>query len=74
MSRNKNRIIGWLRVCVLALFCPAFLWRCANIMKLEGGPKDTIPPVVVGALPEDYTVNYPTLNGPNWQKRKPALP
>lgn len=53
-----------MRVCVLALFCPAFLWRCANIMKLEGGPKDTIPPVVVGALPEDYTVNYPTLNGP----------
>ncbi|WP_300705129.1 Ig-like domain-containing protein [uncultured Alistipes sp.] len=64
MDKNRNRIIGWIRVCVLALFCSGFLWRCANIMKLEGGPIDTIPPVVVGMLPEDYTTGYPILNGP----------
>ena len=64
MNRNKHRIIGWLRVFTLAMFCSGFMWRCANIMKLEGGPIDTIPPVVVAMLPEDYTTNYPTLNGP----------
>ena len=47
MKRQNHKVIVWLRVCVLAMFCPAFLWRCATVMNLEGGPIDTLPPVIV---------------------------
>ena len=47
MKRQNNKVIVWLRVCVLAMFYPAFLWRCATVMNLEGGPIDTLPPVIV---------------------------
>ncbi len=43
MKRQNHKAIVWLRVCVLAMFCPAFLWRCATVMNLEGGPIDTLP-------------------------------
>ena len=46
MKRQNHKVIVWLRVCVLAMFCPAFLWRCATVMNLEGGPIDTLPPAV----------------------------
>ena len=51
-------MIVWLRVCVLAMFCPAFLWRCATVMNLEGGPIDTLPPVIVSMLPDNFTTNF----------------
>jgi hypothetical protein len=31
---------------------------CANIIPPEGGPRDTIPPILVEARPEDSTVNF----------------
>ena len=32
--------------------------RCANIMTPEGGPKDTIPPVIVKLDPDNFATNF----------------
>ena len=58
MKRQNHKVIVWLRVCVLAMFCPAFLWRCATVMNLEGGPIDTLPPVIVSMLPDNFTTTF----------------
>ena len=47
-----------LRVVVLLLFGGAFFSRCANIMTPEGGPKDTIPPVIVKLEPDNFATNF----------------
>ena len=47
-----------LRVVVMLLFGGAFFSRCANIMTPEGGPKDTIPPVIVKLEPDNFTTNF----------------
>lgn len=47
-----------LRVGVLLLFGNSFLWRCANIVSPQGGPKDSLPPVVVSVAPAFYTKNF----------------
>ncbi len=51
--------------------------RCANVVSPTGGPKDTIPPVVLQSVPENQSTNfqdkeihitfdeYVTLNNPN---------
>lgn len=40
------------------LFSSAFFWRCANIGSPQGGPKDTLPPNVMGATPAFNTTNF----------------
>lgn len=47
----------YLKTAVTILFSSAFFIRCANIGAPEGGPKDTIPPVVMGAQPFFNTTN-----------------
>ena len=47
-----------LRVVVLLLFGGALFSRCANIMTPEGGPKDTIPPVIVRLDPDNFATNF----------------
>ena len=47
-----------LRVAILLLFGGAFFSRCANIMSPDGGPKDTIPPVIVKLDPDNFTTNF----------------
>ena len=47
-----------LRVVVMLLFGGAFFSRCANIMTPEGGPKDTIPPVIIKLAPDNFTTNF----------------
>ena len=47
-----------LRVVVLLLFGGALFSRCANIMTPEGGPKDTIPPVIVKLEPGNFATNF----------------
>ena len=43
---------------VVLLFGGAFFSRCANIMTPEGGPKDTIPPVIVKLEPGNFATNF----------------
>ena len=47
-----------LRVVVLLLFGGAFFSRCANIMTPDGGPKDTLPPVIVKIDPGNFATNF----------------
>ncbi len=47
-----------LRAVVLLLFGGAFFSRCANIMTPEGGPKDTLPPVIVKIEPGNFATNF----------------
>lgn len=45
-------------ILVLLFFAGAFLSRCASIGTPTGGPKDTLPPVVVAVVPEDGATNF----------------
>ena len=47
-----------LKVTVTLLFLDAFLTRCASIMTPDGGPKDTIPPVITVLTPGNFTTNF----------------
>ncbi|MBQ2424006.1 MAG: Ig-like domain-containing protein, partial [Alistipes sp.] len=47
-----------LKTAVTLLFLGAFLTRCANIMSPEGGPKDTLPPVIVNITPGNFATNF----------------
>ena len=47
-----------LRAGVAILFAGAFFSRCANIMTPEGGPRDTIPPVIVKLQPDNFTTGF----------------
>lgn len=53
--RLKNIVLVF--VC-LSLFYLLFFASCANIGSPTGGPKDTIPPVVVKTIPELRGINY----------------
>ena len=47
-----------LQALILLLFGGAFFSRCANIMTPEGGPKDTLPPVIVKLDPGNFATNF----------------
>ena len=47
-----------LRLFAVLLFGGAFFSRCANIMTPDGGPKDTIPPVIIKLQPENFVTNF----------------
>ncbi|MBO5692650.1 MAG: Ig-like domain-containing protein [Tidjanibacter sp.] len=48
----------FLQLATVALFASSLLWRCANVATLQGGPKDSLPPIVVSALPGFGTTNF----------------
>ena len=52
------RTARFLSAVVLLLFAGAFLKSCASIGQLDGGPYDTIPPVVLGVYPNNYATNF----------------
>lgn len=61
----KNGTIRYGRMlCSLAVagcFCIAFLARCATVNNnITGGPKDTLPPVILRMDPDNFATEYPT--------------
>lgn len=54
--------MNFLRAVVFLLFATAFLSRCASMMTPTGGPRDSLPPVIVTMLPDNFTTNVPTVN------------
>ena len=54
---NKQQLIT-ARIAVVLLFLGAFFSRCAHIMTPDGGPKDTIPPVIIALNPDNFTTNF----------------
>ena len=48
----------WLTAAVVLLFTGAFFSRCASVGTPNGGPYDTLPPVVTHLSPMDLTTNF----------------
>ena len=49
-----------LKTVVAAFFCTALFMRCANMMTPQGGPKDSLPPVVKLMTPENGQRHFTT--------------
>lgn len=47
-----------MQAAAVLLFGSSLLWRCANISSLQGGPKDSLPPIIVSANPGFFTTNF----------------
>ncbi len=58
MNTNKNIILRGLNIAVILLFVSAFFIRCASIMTPDGGPYDTLPPVIVKMSPDNFSTNF----------------
>ncbi len=63
-DRNiRLRIYKSLTVIILAIYC-IYSSSCANTHGTpSGGPKDTIPPVVIKMLPDSNAINFPVSKG-----------
>lgn len=48
-----------MRTSVALLFAPLLLSRCASMMTPSGGPRDTLPPVIVRMTPDNFQTNRP---------------
>ncbi len=46
------------KTAVVMLFLSSMLVRCANTTTPQGGPRDTIPPVLMVATPENYSTEF----------------
>lgn len=55
MNRIQERLSYFL---VALFFAAAFFMRCANPAAPQGGPIDTLPPVVLSIVPENFTINF----------------
>ncbi len=49
------------RTVVIMLFMSAFMSRCASVMTPTGGPRDSLPPVIVALTPDNFTTGFDTL-------------
>lgn len=61
MKTRRHHTLNLLRSAVALLFASAFLSRCANMMTPTGGPRDSLPPVIVAMTPDNFTTNRPTV-------------
>lgn len=60
MKLTKRNITRWMRLGVAMLFASAFLTQCAHMMSPTGGPRDTLPPVIVRMTPDNFSTNRST--------------
>lgn len=67
MSRQRDitrRITTSLSAVIVLLFGAALFTKCASTMTPTGGPKDTIPPVIMFMNPDNFSTNVDTLHPP----------
>ena len=67
MNSKKSSIrsiTSSLTAAIVLLFGGALLTKCASTMTPTGGPKDTIPPVIVYMNPNNFTTMIDTLHPP----------
>lgn len=62
MTTRKQHIVHLLRLGTALLFASAFLTRCASMMTPSGGPRDSLPPVIVTMTPDNFATNRPLVN------------
>ena len=55
---NNTLIKRVMQIVMVGLFGSSLLWRCANITSPQGGPKDSLPPIIVSAAPNFNTTNF----------------
>ena len=58
MKMMQKRYVAIVRTVVALTLVGAIFSRCANTMTPQGGPKDTIPPVIVKMTPDNFTTNF----------------
>lgn len=58
MTRRGRLTVNILQFAVLIYIGTAFMWRCANASSPQGGPKDSLPPVIMSASPDFYTTDF----------------
>ena len=51
-------------VVVVLTFMVAIFTKCASTLTPTGGPKDTLPPVIINMVPDNFTTNIDTLHPP----------
>lgn len=56
----RKRYAAIARTAVALIMVGAIFSRCANTMTPQGGPKDTIPPVIVKMTPDNFMTNVKT--------------
>ena len=61
IARSITRLIS---AAIVLLFGGALLTKCASTMTPTGGPKDTLPPVILYMEPNNFTTNIDTLRTP----------
>ncbi len=61
---TRRHIVAGVRGIVVLMFASAFLSRCASMMTPTGGPKDTLPPVIVNMTPDNFSTDRPTVGHP----------
>lgn len=59
-----RRVTSVLSAAIVLLFAAALFTKCASTMTPTGGPKDTIPPVIVYMNPNNFTTEIDTLHPP----------
>ena len=66
MRKNSitRKISSALSAVIVLLFAAALFTKCASTMVPTGGPKDTIPPVIVHLNPDNFSTNIDTLHPP----------
>ena len=61
IAHSITRLIS---TAIVLLFGGALLTKCASTMTPTGGPKDTLPPIIVLMEPNNFTTNIDTLRPP----------
>ena len=66
MTRKNitQQITSTISTVIIVLFGAALFTKCASTMTPTGGPKDTIPPVIVFMEPNNFSTNVDTLHPP----------
>lgn len=62
MTLRRRDTLRLLSGCLALLFVSASLSRCASMMTPTGGPRDSLPPVIVQMVPDNFSTNLPTVN------------
>ena len=57
----KIRYVSLVRTVIALIVVGGVFCRCANTMTPQGGPKDTIPPVIVAMNPNNFATNVKTV-------------
>lgn len=66
MARRKitQQITTTLSAVIVLLFMAALFTKCASTMTPTGGPKDTLPPIIIAMEPDNCTTMIDTLHPP----------